>query len=159
MAKPVFIFTPGAWHTSECFGKIVPKLEEKGYKVSAIDWPSIVRAPVFSTDDDIATIRAAVSKEADGGNDVIIACHSWSAAPVNSALSGLSKIEREKQGKKGGVVKLAFLCAFVVPEGVSLFDAVGRKEPELWNIQVCMLLSYYPNFDLRTSVAGRYCLP
>ena len=105
----------------------------------------LVSRPV--TGDDIATIREAVSKEADAGNDVIIACHSGSGSQVNSALSGFSKIEREKQGKKGGVVKLVFLCAFVVPEGVSLFDAVGRKEPELWNIQVRMLLPYYPNFD------------
>jgi len=140
MAKPVFICTPGAWHTVECFGKVTRILEEKGFEVHGVNWPSIVRAPVFSTDDDIATIREAVSKEADGGNDVIVICHSWSAAPVNSAVADLSKAEREKQGKKGGVVKLVFLCAFVVPEGVSMMDAVGGKPSALWNIQVHMPL-------------------
>lgn len=51
--------------------------------------------------------------------------HSWSGIIVSGALDGLSKGQREKEGKKGGVVKLAFLCSFVPGENVSLIDAIG----------------------------------
>jgi hypothetical protein len=51
--------------------------------------------------------------------------------PVCSALDGLSKIERENEGKKTAVTKLAFVTAFLVEEGISLEMTVGGK-PEPW---------------------------
>ncbi|KAF2092829.1 alpha/beta-hydrolase [Rhizodiscina lignyota] len=135
-SKPVFILTPGAWHTIEIYDRVVPLLEKRGYTAVPIDLPSMVqKPPVKSFDEDIQTIRDAVTKEADAGNDVVTVAHSWSGAPVNSALDALSKEERAKEGKKGGVVHMSFLCAFVVPPGVSVFDVVGQKVPDLWNVQ------------------------
>lgn len=139
MSKPVFILCPGAWHPAEVYNKLTPHLEAQGYKTVLHDWPSIQQAPVQSFDEDIASIRATVLKQADAGNDVVVVAHSWSGSPVNSAVADLSKTERTKQGKPGGVVKLVFLCAFVVPKGVSLLDALGGDETKvaMWNIQVC----------------------
>lgn len=42
-----------------------------------------------------------------------------------SALEGLSREERQKEGLTTAVTKLAFVTSFVLPEGVSLQDAVG----------------------------------
>jgi hypothetical protein len=53
--------------------------------------------------------------------------------PVCSALDGLSRAERSKDGKKSAVVKLAFVAAFVVEEGISLEMAVGGR-PACWII-------------------------
>jgi hypothetical protein len=53
--------------------------------------------------------------------------------PVCSALDGLSRAERSKDGKKCAVVKLAFVAAFVVEEGISLEMAVGGR-PACWII-------------------------
>jgi pimeloyl-ACP methyl ester carboxylesterase len=136
-SRPVFILTPGAWHTVWIYDKVIPLLEVKGFRCVALDLPSMVqKPPPKSFDEDIQTIRTAITKEADAGNDVVTVAHSWSGAAMNSALAGLSKDERSKEGKKGGVVHMAFLCSFVVPEGVSLFDALGQKEHPLWDIQV-----------------------
>ncbi|KAG9952335.1 alpha/beta-hydrolase, partial [Aureobasidium melanogenum] len=137
MSKPVLILSPGAWHPAEVYGKLVPHLEAEGYKTVLHDWPSIQQAPVKSFDEDIQAIRTAVLSEADAGNDVVIIAHSWSGSPVNSSVADLSKAERTKQGKPGGIVKLIFLCAFVVPQGVSLLDALGGDENNipLWNVQ------------------------
>ncbi|KAG9520431.1 alpha/beta-hydrolase, partial [Aureobasidium melanogenum] len=137
MSKPVFILSPGAWHTSEVYNKLIPHLEAKGHRTVLHDWPSITQAPLTSFDEDIQAIRTTVLREADAGNDVVIVAHSWSGSPVNSSVADLSKAERAKQGKPGGIVKLVFLCAFVVPEGVSLLGALGGDDSKipLWNVQ------------------------
>lgn len=139
MSRPVFTLCPGAWHPAEVYNKLIPHLEAQGYKTVLHDWPSIQQAPVQSFDEDIASIRATILKQVDAGDDVVVVAHSWSGSPVNSAVTDLSKTERTKQGKPGGVVKLVFLCAFVVPTGVSLLDALGGDETKvaMWNIQVC----------------------
>lgn len=138
MPKPVFILCPGAWHPAEAYGKIIPHLEARGYRTILHDWPSIQQAPVKSFDEDIQSIRATTLKEADAGNDVVVVAHSWSGSPVNSSVVDLSKVVRAKHGLPGGVIKLVFLCAFVVPEGVSLLDALGGDESKvaMWNVQV-----------------------
>lgn len=120
---------------------MIPHLETKGYRTVLHDWPSIQQAPVQSFDEDIQSIRATILNEADAGNDVVVVAHSWSGSPVNSAIADLSKAERAKQGKLGGVIKLVFLCAFVVPEGVSLLDTLGGDETKvaMWNVQVCSI--------------------
>ncbi|KAG9959903.1 alpha/beta-hydrolase, partial [Aureobasidium melanogenum] len=137
MSKPVFILCPGAWHPAEVYDRMIPHLETKGYRTVLHDWPSIQQAPVQSFDEDIQSIRATILNEADTGNDVVVVAHSWSGSPVNSAIADLSKAERAKQGKLGGVIKLVFLCAFVVPEGVSLLDTLGGDETKvaMWNFQ------------------------
>ncbi|KAK6000020.1 hypothetical protein QM012_004008 [Aureobasidium pullulans] len=137
MSKPVFVLCPGAWHPAEVYGKLTPHLEAKGYRTVLHDWPSIQQAPVQSFDEDIQSIRATILHEAEAGNDVVVVAHSWSGSPVNSAVADLSKAERAKQGKPGGVIKLVFLCAFVVPDGVSLLDALGGDETKvaMWDIQ------------------------
>jgi hypothetical protein len=61
------------------------------------------------------------------------------------ALVGLSKTEREKEGKKGGVVKLGYLCAFIPPEGVSLVVALGGQDDPEWDVKVCPALLRSPH--------------
>lgn len=142
MPKPVFILSPGAWHTAEVYVKVIPYLEDNGHKTVTHEWPSVIQAPVGSFDADIESIREAVIKEADAGNDIVVVSHSWSGSPVNSAVADLSKAERAKEGKSGGVVKIAFLCAFLVPAGVSLLAAMGNDPTKvpIWNRQVCISL-------------------
>ena len=67
--------------------------------------------------------------------------------PVCSALDGLSRAEREKEGKKTEVTKLSFVAAFVAEEGISLEMVGGR--PESWIITpVNMICSeLLPLFD------------
>lgn len=133
-----FVLAPGAWHTPDIFDRVKEILEQKGHTVAYIEFPSVYQTPTPVSDmqPDIQAVRDAVLKELDAGRDVVVGAHSWAGAPVNSALDGLSKKEREAEGKSSGVVKLAFMAAFVVPEGVSVFDALGRQQPPLWNVQV-----------------------
>lgn len=81
--------------------------------------------PTTDLVEDIAAIRKAVLKELDAGKEVVVCSHSWGGIPTTNALDGLSISERVKEGKKGGVMKLAFLCSFVVPNGTSLQGITG----------------------------------
>lgn len=83
---------------------------------------------------DIAAIRDLVERECNAGHDVVVVSHSWSGLPVNSALDGLSKNEREQSGQKGGVVQLVFLSAFIPDVGESLIGAFGGVPPD-WYIR------------------------
>jgi len=68
--------------------------------------------------------------------------HSWGGLIVCGGLEGLSKQERSKAGKKGGVVKLAFLAAFVPPENVSLIQAFGGNPPPWYDVKVSFKIQY-----------------
>lgn len=130
MARPTFILVPGAWHSAEFYDRVIAILKPLGYKCVALNMPSVGRSPpVSSLDEDIDTIRSAVLKELDLGNDVVVSSHSWGGIPTTSALEGLSQSERQQDGKVSSVIKLAFVAAFVVPVGGSLKSAVNGPPP------------------------------
>lgn len=76
--KPTIIFVHGAWHSPEFFSRTIALLEPLGYKCVALSMPAVRQNPrVTSLDEDISTLRAAVEKEFELGNDVAVHAHSW----------------------------------------------------------------------------------
>lgn len=137
MSKPHIVLVPGAWHTPECFSLIIPKLESHGYKVHSRQMPSVgSETPPEDLSQDIAALRELVTEAIASGNDVVVVPHSWSGIVVGSALGGLSKKEREERGEKGGVIRAAYMCSFMAPEGVSLMDALQHQIPDWWEVKV-----------------------
>lgn len=133
---PVLVFVPGAWHTPACFHKVIERLERLGYKCLSITLAAVGRnPPITSLDEDVSAIRTVVTNEVDAGNDVVMVMHSYGGVPANNSLKGLSKAERSKEGKNGGVIKLAMIAAFLIPEGASV---QGDRKPVEWYIyDVC----------------------
>ncbi|PWY84797.1 hypothetical protein BO70DRAFT_361196 [Aspergillus heteromorphus CBS 117.55] len=127
--KPTLILCPGAWYPPTAFGPLIAQLP--GYTTHTVAFPSIQQAPTIEDlQPDITTIRTLVEVEAAAGNDVVVISHSWSGLPVNSALDGLSKAERQAAGQAGGVTKLIFLSAFIPDVGESLIGAFGGVPPD-----------------------------
>ena len=138
MSKPTIVFIPGAWHTPEPFKVIIAKLSILGYKCIPLSLQAAGHEPaVLDLQPDIDIVHRTVQDEVDQGHLVVVVAHSWGGIIAGGALDGLSKTEREKSGRKGGVVKLAYMCAFIPPEGVSLATALGGADPE-WDVQVCL---------------------
>ncbi|KAJ5891578.1 uncharacterized protein N7473_007806 [Penicillium subrubescens] len=130
MAKPTIVFAPGAWYPPTVFDGITKKLNEHGYNCHTIAFPSIQQATtVQDLRPDIAAVRAIVEPEVNAGREVIIVSHSWSGLPVASALDGLERSDLENAGKKGGVIKLVYLAAFIPQVGESLISAFGGTPP------------------------------
>ncbi|KAK0119058.1 hypothetical protein ONS96_012126 [Cadophora gregata f. sp. sojae] len=130
MSKPTIVFCHGAWHSPSFFDKVISILEPQGYKCATFSFPGTGNVPaVKSLDEDIAAVRSVVLKEIDAGSDVIVSAHSWGGVPACSALDGLSKAERQRDGKPGGVAKLAFVTSFILPEETSISDVLGGPLP------------------------------
>jgi len=135
MSKPTLIFVPGAWHTPDIFDTIINKLSLYGYKSITVSLLAAGHEPaVPDLQPDIDIVHRAVLAEVDQGHDVMVIAHSWGGIVAGGSVDGLSKAERQKEGKKGGVVKMAYMCAFIPPEGVSLSMATGVKDPD-WDIK------------------------
>jgi hypothetical protein len=52
---------------------------------------------------------------------------------------GLGTAERDKEGKKRGVLGIAYISAFVPEENVSLMTAFGGVAPEWYDVKVHLL--------------------
>lgn len=135
MSKPTLILCHGAWHSVNFFDKVIGILEPLGYRCVTVPLPSIGRVPPSTgIDEDINAVRTAVLKELEADRDVVMHAHSWGGIPVSSALNGLGKFERQRDGLTGGVTKLTYVAAMVIPEDVSFIDAVGGLPPD-WVVQ------------------------
>lgn len=147
MAKPSLIFAPGAWYPPTAFDPIISTLKEHGYaNCHTVAFPSVQQAStVKGLEPDIGAVRALVAQEAEAGRDVIVVSHSWSGLPVSSALDGLSKEEREEEGKSGGVVRLVFVASFIPNIGESLIGAFGGTPPP-WYVRDVSFFSFSFSF-------------
>lgn len=119
---PAVVFVPGAWHASG-FQKVIDILSSHGYESIGLHLPSVGGVPVVKDmEPDKAMIRSTVTKLVEDGKDVVVVSHSYGGAPTNSSLEGLSKTERTKAGKSGGVIKSCMISAFLIDAGKPLLQ-------------------------------------
>ncbi|KAI1470489.1 alpha/beta-hydrolase [Daldinia caldariorum] len=126
MSKPIFVLLHGAWHTPQCWDILIYTLNELGYSAVAPALPSsgsIPPTPDWSKD--VETISNTV-EDLVKENDVVVVMHSFSGMTGGMALGGLGKETRAAKGLKGGVIRLIYLAAFLVPEG-SQHSAHGTR--------------------------------
>ncbi|KIW80029.1 hypothetical protein Z517_06644 [Fonsecaea pedrosoi CBS 271.37] len=127
-SKPVIVFVPGAWHVPETFHLVVGELEAAGYETRGVKLASVGSPePLKDFQPDVEAIQQVLrSVIEDEGKEVLLVVHSYGGVVGNEAVKGLDKASREKEGKKGGVSHIYFCCAFALPEGVSLMDALNQ---------------------------------
>ena len=78
---------------------------------------------------DVSAIREALAEAIESKSlDVVLVGHSYGGVPCVAAAEGLWKTTRERQGRKGGIVKVALIAAPLVLTG----ETVGglRREYE-----------------------------
>ncbi|KAJ9294966.1 hypothetical protein DTO271G3_6528 [Paecilomyces variotii] len=123
--KPVPVFIPGAWHTPEYFTGVINKLKALGYETHALLLPSVGGEGIVTATDDADFIRKTTASLVEEGKDVLMVMHSYGGIPGTESTKGLLKKERELEGKKGGIVGLVYMTAFLLPEGQSLGSFLG----------------------------------
>ena len=117
MSKPVFVLLHGAWHSPSCWSRLTPILSEHGYESICPALPtSGSNPPLPDWSADIEVIRSTVS-ELVKEHDVVVVTHSFSGMTGGTALEGLDKASCAAKGLKGGVIRLVYIMAFMVPEG------------------------------------------
>lgn len=150
---PHIIIIPAACQTSAFYTPLTDALSALGLSASTIvPLPSVgvnPGVPDFSADVD--AIRKTVQSVLDKGTDVVVLMHSYGGLPGSAALKGLGKVAGDK-GEKAGVVRVIYVCSFVLGEGGKMpgaGDAEGLKKMmgEGFDEVVSIILYYfYPPF-------------
>lgn len=138
--KPAILILHGAWHHPEHFAKQIALLQSHSYEVICPVQPSYNAQPATTTlQEDAAFIRGVLSKLIDEeGKDVILLMHSYGGMVGTEAVTEeMSRNLREKNGSQGGVVKLLYLCAFMLHKGESLATPLGGDLPPFIPVEVC----------------------
>ncbi|KAF2475686.1 alpha/beta-hydrolase [Lindgomyces ingoldianus] len=113
---PTIVFIPGSFCPPFFYDDSIQKpIVSRGYEMHVLQYPSIGYKPnsLPTMADDAAFISAEVAKVADEGKDIVLVAHSYGGIPASESVKGLSKADRKKAGKKGGVVRLAYMTALV----------------------------------------------
>jgi hypothetical protein len=131
MSKPSILLIPGSFAKPEFYTPVLDAVTAKGYEIKGLHLPSVglsalqPRPGVPPTMyDDAAFIAKEAEKFADEGKDVIVIGHSYGGIPVTQSIKGLAKEDRQKEGKQGGVVNLAFITSLVPALGESAVDVL-----------------------------------
>lgn len=91
--------------------------------------------------DDARCIRDELVKLVDEEHkDVIVVAHSYGGVVATQAVEQrFAKKIRENEGRKGGVVRLVYMCAFLLEVGQILPGAVGGSLPPFVTLDVSLL--------------------
>ena len=123
MSNPTIIFVPGFWEGPYIFAECKRLLQEKGYRVFYA-WLVSTNSPASEVppenpdlNDDVAHVRHTIESFVNRGHNVLLVVHSGGGPICSNAIEGLSLKEREAIGKKGGIVRIAFVAATAFPEG------------------------------------------
>ncbi|KAG4034364.1 hypothetical protein MFRU_003g03330 [Monilinia fructicola] len=125
MSRPTFVCVPGFCHTSDIFEPLKTLLEHYGYPVLPVQLPSVLVNGSHASNDpaqDTVAIRSLVSHLVEAGQDVIVILHSYAGVPGGDALQGLGKDERVQSGRRGGVLRIIFVMAWIVQEGFKMCE-------------------------------------
>ncbi|OOO13791.1 hypothetical protein OAory_01023860 [Aspergillus oryzae] len=129
--NPTIVIVPGSWHCPKHYKYLIDGLAKFNYEAVGVTLPSVNSSPPHASwDQDAQAVREVILKSLDNGNDVIAVAHSFGGVAMSEAVKGLGKEAREKQGLKGGVVRLIYMCAMALPEGQTHVGQIQPQTPE-----------------------------
>lgn len=138
VTKPAFVFVPGAWHGPECFEPTIKLLSERGYPGHGIRLHSVAaKTPLQNFDADVEIIRHTISDLVSSGRDVVVVMHSYGGSPASEATKYFIDDNEGKDGK-GKIIRMIWVCAFVLPKGGSMMKGIGMNDLPWFKIQVCV---------------------
>lgn len=130
-SKPTLVLVPGAWHTTECWNKVITLLEAKGLKCVPVPLPSTNGTNITTFGDDVHAVQKAIEAETSQDLDVVLVVHSYGGAVGQSAIKGFAKPKTSDVGY-GYVIGLASIASGFGQTGISFIDGLGGKPPPSW---------------------------
>jgi pimeloyl-ACP methyl ester carboxylesterase len=121
LPKPTILLIPGAWHRGSTFEPVAALLRTQGYPVETITLLSVGGPTSTTVADDAAYIQKRylddlISQE----KEVVVVMHSYGGIPGTESVQGRTRRDIAAQGKKGGVVALVYMAAFLISAGQSV---------------------------------------
>jgi hypothetical protein len=137
------LFIQGAWHTDPHAAPLIASLKESGYRCETAPYPTNMlntANPYTETDHpdfttplsedkilpdahaDVAAIRKKLEVLIEMEEQtVLLLAHSYGGVPASEAAhEKLTRAQRLKDGKKGGLLGIFYACSFALPVGHSM---------------------------------------
>ncbi|KAH6849879.1 Alpha/Beta hydrolase protein [Chaetomium sp. MPI-CAGE-AT-0009] len=133
--KPTIVIVPGAWQLPSAWDDFRAVLARAGHQNYHVSLPSIggTELPLTGLPEDVAAVRHVVGGLADHGDEIVLLCHSAGGVVGSNAVEGYDIASRKAAGKVGGVIRIVYLSAFMLPKDKSLMDMLGGT-PLPWMI-------------------------
>src|SRR5205085_5835564 len=107
------------------------------YDIKVLHLPSVGLGPGIGRDtppatmyDDAAFIAKEMENLADAGKEIILVAHSYGGMPATQSTKGLSVQERQKEGKKGGLVRIAYKTVLLTTPGHAAYEPLASLPQE-----------------------------
>lgn len=139
-SKPTILIVPGAWEFTTIFAPFCELLHKSGYETEVVDLPSTggTELPLPGLPEDIAAIRAVLEPLVAAGKDVLLLAHSSGGLSGSAAAKGLDVKTRKEANLPGGVTRVVYMTAFMIPKGGSLMEMLGGNPLPWMVVEVCM---------------------
>lgn len=150
--RPFTLIVPGGLTPASVYDPLVEEVTKRGHDIRAVPLPSVrlpsetgpVREPPTMYED-AAHIAKEIEALADAGRDVIVVSQSYGGVPATESVRGLVKAARQKEGKPGGVVRLAYMSSLVAPLGAAANEVLtNRPRAEGLSVEMDMDASFSP---------------
>ena len=131
--KPAIVLVHGAWHVPEHYDEVIKQLQSANFDVVCPLLPTCdaLKRPNATMFSDVEAVRREVVSLASQSREVAMLLRSYGGVVGTEAAKGLSARERAADGQAGGVVRLIYLCAFMLQEGESAGSAsLPRPVPD-----------------------------
>ncbi|KAJ9493903.1 hypothetical protein LTR67_006255 [Exophiala xenobiotica] len=136
-SKPTILLIPGSFSHASMYYPLQDAIQAQGYECFVNNAPSASRNPPeepATLEDDAVFFRGLIEKLADQGKDVVVVGHSYGGIIATEAAKGAAKSDRQASGKQGGIVKIVYLSAIVLPEGGSNLKDYGEPPEALVSV-------------------------
>ncbi|WP_080036682.1 alpha/beta fold hydrolase [[Actinomadura] parvosata] len=111
MNKGTLLLVHGAWHSPSCWDRLVPELEERGWRTSTVDLPSTWGDPQVGMYDDARAVRERLLA-LEG--PVTVLAHSYGGVPVSEVAETVPNVRR-----------LVYLAAHMLEAGEAVITPLG----------------------------------
>ena len=131
--KPAIVLVHGAWHVPEHYSDFIQRLQRVGFEVFCPPLPTCDETKRLSADMfvDAEVVRSQVISLIEKSREIIMLLHSYGGAVGTEAVRDLSASERATEGLHGGVIRLIYMCGFMLQPGESVGGAsLPRPVPE-----------------------------
>lgn len=130
------LFVHGSWHNPNHFRRVRDLFESNGFPTSCSTLPSTGSLLLIGLHEDVQEIRDELkglitTKQ----KEVIVVAHSYGGIVTAEAVDEAFALSaRTDRGLSGGVVRLVYMCAFLLPLGESVVSGTGGAFPPFISI-------------------------
>ncbi|KAH6691384.1 Alpha/beta hydrolase fold-1 [Plectosphaerella plurivora] len=137
-SPPTVVFVHGAWHTPECWTKVIPRLEAQNYRCATVRLASTLGNPAATFGDDVAAVQAVIKEHTSQGRNVLVVGHSYGGAVSSTAIKGLTKPagDNTETPGTGYVVGLMLITTTFIKTGSSFGACINGSQTETGGVSV-----------------------